>query len=402
MRSEIPSLVDHQGVSFGSKLPPLGVSRPPAGLKPLSRKSSFGVAKEWKGLASGSAWNVKGGDLELVPTDYPLERTHREILDTDASVVAGRISDALASLSIETEFNCKQAKAKCKTGDFVGFRIRLYAGDESGQPVVVEMQRRCGPAASFMRTCRAVLLAAEGMDISTNVKTQSRVPPFMKNPISEMKCLQSAFQTPRSADLEAGFALDDVANMLRSKQIDTNLLGIENLSSLTDPLKTSPDVAIIASKSIVLGDEKHDLREEIRLLTERDVFAVVATDNEKGAVNHVERLRHFALIVFANSLLMCAKDGCLEAAVKQQAWFSDYLIPSLADELRRANSNACNAHQAACCLSSLLSSSGHARSQFLEQGGRDLLSEAHAFALTRHALLARETEECLRLVSLTN
>jgi hypothetical protein len=387
---------------FGKPLP-LAISGPPVGLKPLSKTpspaSSFGVTKEWSGLASADAsWNVRGENLEVVPADYPLERTHREILDTDASVVACRISDALASMSIETEFDCKNAKAKCKTGDYVGFRIRLYAGNESGQPVVVEVQRRCGSVSSFMSTCRAILSAAEGKPSQPSVAAR-RGPPM---PVRELKCLASEFEKERNVEKEADAALSSVVRMMRSSQLDTNLLGIENLASLTDPIKTSPAVALAVSKSIALGEEKYDVREEIRLLTERDVFASDADDMGKGISPPAEQLRHFALIVFANAMTVCAKDGSLEVAVKSQTWFSEQLVPSLLGELRRAPSNAINAYQAAICLSSLLSCSDCARRLFLENSVSEVLEQAHSFGKSRHTLLAREAELCLKLLDLAS
>jgi hypothetical protein len=366
--------------------------------KMASKASSFGVKNEWSGVASADAsWNVKGEDLEVVPVDYPLERTHREISDADASLVAARISEALASMSIETEFDCKNAKAKCKTGDYVGFRIRLYAGDESGQPVVVEVQRRCGSVSSFMSTCRAILSAAEGKP--TSQAAEKRGPP---TPVGELKCLASEFQKELNVGEEADAALAGVIRMMRSSQLDTNLLGIENLVSLTDPIKTSPSVALAVSKSIALGDDKYDMREEIRLLTERDVFASDTNDREEGISPPAEQLRHFALIVFANALSVCAKDGSLEGAVKSQSWFSEQLVPSLLGELRRAPSNAINAYQAACCLSSLLSCSNCTRRLFLENSVNDVLQQAHSFGQSRHSLLARETELCLKLLDLTS
>lgn len=396
MMSSGPSLVESRVTTdYGGK-PSLGIPRPSFGLKrlPQSQSKSFEVTKEWSGVAPAKGWNVKGEDLELVPVDYPLERTHREIMDTDASVVASRISAALASMSIETEFDCKNAKAKCKTGDYVGFRIRLYAGNESGQPVVVEMQRRCGSASSFMSTCRAILLAAEGKDAS--LQPQGRVPPFKKQPVGELRCLQHAMDKNRNFENEARVALDDVVNMLRSDQLDSNLLGIENLVSLTDPIKTSPSVSLLVSKSILLGDDKYDMREEIRILTERDFFATGAADHSRGMTARLDQLRHHALIVFANALNMCANDGCLEGAIKEHPWFKEYLVPSLCDELRRVASNACNAYQASCCLSSLLSCSEQVRQLLRQQSGVELLKESNAFGLARHALLANETERCLK------
>jgi hypothetical protein len=394
-----PSLAMDSSLSGGPgflKRPPIGISRPPTGIKPLQKAdfstSSFGVKSEWSGVTT---WNVKGEDLELVPFDYPLERTHREIMNVTASVVSGRISQVLASMSIETEFDCKKAKAKCKTEDYVGFHIRLYAGSESGEPVVVEVQRRCGSVSSFMSTCRAILAAAEGQSAPKTTGISKRGPPL---PVSQLKCLEPQLKKFQSV-VEAEDALDGIVQMLRSTQLDTNLLGIESLVSLTDPIKTSPGVALLVSRSIVLGDNKHDIREEIRLMTERDVFAADTSDQEvKGMASPADQLRHFALMTFANAMSMCAKDGCLDAAVKSQSWFAEHLMPSLLGELRRAPSNALNAYQAACCLSSLLSCSSHACRFFFESSSSEALRDAHLYGQARHSLLARETEQCLKML----
>lgn len=336
--SGAPSLFESRGSSgllFG-KTPPIGISRPPVGLKPLSRQEDpFAVKKEWCGVADSTIWDVKGEDLEQIPLGFQLERTHREIRDADAAEVASRITKTLCQLSIEAEYDCKQAKAKCKTNDYVGFRIRLFAGGENGQPVVVEVQRRCGSASSFMRSCRAILDAAEGKTVA--VPAQKKLPPF--KPVSQMKCLQSVIKQEEKKDDGSEAALDGVLDMLRSKRSDLNVLGLENLVCLTDPLKTCPVAALRVSRCVAVGDDKFDVREEIRMLTERDVFAS-GFEEEETAARHMDHLRHLALQIFANSLSMCSKDGCLSLACEQK-WFADHLIPSLVDELKRARSSAC-------------------------------------------------------------
>jgi len=350
--------------------------------------TSFGVKKEWSGAASPAVWQVCSDDLELVPVDFPLERTHREIT-ADATTVAKRISDVLRAMSIEAEY--KSEKAKCKTNDCVGFRIRLYAGSETGMPVVVEVQRRCGSASSFMRSCRAILDAAEGKDVKQTIVAagpQKKLPPFMKKPIGQMKCLQTV--APKAADPEV--SLDNTIGMLRSGKRDTNTLGLENLCCLTDPVKTAPSAAVSVSKTIILGDPKFDLREAIRSLTERDAFSV---EDNVLLSKHADHMRHLTLTIFANALAVCCKDGCLTHAVKEQTWFVEYLIPSLLNELKCAESNASNAYQAAWCLQSLIAGSAIARQALMENGGVAILEEAHAVGLRRHELLTTETERCL-------
>jgi len=384
--------------------PPSLLSRPSAFLTAPTKAASFGVKKEWSGKTSTAVWNVKSDDLDLVPVDYPLERTHREICE-DACTVAKRISCALQALSIEAEYVSEEAKAKCKTNDCVGFRIRLYAGSETGEPVVVEIQRRCGSSSSFMRSCRAILDAAEGKELKFGAATaavQSRkLPPFMmKKPIGQLKCLQSIApaKLPPPPPTGGNLSLDNVIAMLRSKKRESNIMGLENLCCLTDEVKTAPSAAVSVSKTIIVGDDKYDVREDIRSLTEGDGF-----DEEDDIVfsRHMKNVRHLALTIFANALSVCCKDGCLVNAVEQQPWFVDYLIPLLLEELKCAETNTGNAYHAAWCLQSLIAASAVARQALTVNGGIAVLEEAHSVGLRRHELLFTETKRCLESLGST-
>ena len=90
-------------------------------------------------------WSVPDGSLQCVPDYFALERTSRFVAGTGASIVSARISDCLRRRSIATKFENLKAKAKCTNGDFVQFRIRLFAGrNEYKNGVIVEVQQRSG------------------------------------------------------------------------------------------------------------------------------------------------------------------------------------------------------------------------------------------------------------------
>lgn len=385
------------GLSF-SKPSPLGLAKPPklgfsrpTSLGGRGKSDSLKVKQTWTGVTTPSAWDVTGDDLELVPVDFPLERTHRTIEGADACEVAKRISEALRSHSIEAEFAKNPVKAKCKTNDFVSFRIRLYSGGDNGLPVVVEVQRRSGSASSFMKSCRAILAAAEGK--TSSEQTARRLPPpFMSKPIGQMKCVRSiSIPGPSAAD----DAIAHAVAMIRSEKKDANSLGLENLLSLTDPIKTSPAIAVAVSKCVVLGDEKHEIREDVRAFTDRDVF-----DEEEEAVSkQAERDRHLALTVFANGLALCARDGCLSDAVERQLWFKEQFMSPLVDELRLCACSAACALQAARCIASLLESSASARRFLSSCSVAQALEDAHDYGKAQHDLLAEETARCLKLLN---
>lgn len=360
--------------AFEAKRPAWLVTPPPAIKK---RSGSVTVQQEWTGEVPAN-WNVQPESLEMKPLDFPLERTHREITDTDVCTVANRISSVLQKLSINAEFDHEKAKCKCTSQDFVGFRIRLYSGGEGGQPVIVEVQRRTGSARSFMHSCRSILAAAEGKVYESKEKIA------MPSKIGNMKCLQGV-SLPKMVDpeREALDALSNVVVLLQDKRIDTNVLGLENLVCLTDPTKTSLKTATISAKSVVVGYGKFCLREEIYLVIERctDLSMI---DEDDGAMDYTERVRCLALKAFANALAL-TKDS-LESLEK--SWFKEMFVPMLLSEVDNVNESPLRASIAICCINSLPKSS-------MGSINIDSIRQAQAVGRERNELLAREAERCL-------
>lgn len=374
------------GPRFG-KAPPIGLSKP----SPIGRRApSISVKQVW----NEESWSVRD-PLEPVPVDFPLERTHREIHGATAEVVAKRISNALRLLSVDAEFDSKNAKAKCTTGDCVSFRIRLFAGGEGGLPVVVEIQRRSGSPSSFMRVCRNILDGAEGSAIKAETEpAHKKMPPFVKKPIGGMKCLQGV-PVSLDADAQMNSNLDKAMELIRSKQKDTNILGLENLCHLTDPLKTRPDVALKACKAILLEDRCVDIRDEVAVMLQKDTFLPEEFE-EDGALNLAQRSRRMSLVLLSNIMILTSKDGCLANAVKSAKWFSDFLIPTLLDEIKAFETSANNAYEAACALTALATCSDVARRVMEENSAVEDLRLAHAFGVANHELLSNESERALK------
>jgi len=379
------------GPRFG-KAPPLGISRP-TGKTP--RSSSVTVRKEW----NEENWKITD-PLEKVPLDFPLERTHREIYGVSANEVAKRISNALRLLSVDAHYDNENAKVKCTTNDCVSFRIRLFAGGEDGLPVIVEVQRRSGSPSSFMRVCRKILDGAEGNEVKAVSKSeQKKVPSFMKTPVGEMKCLKD-IPMKNDPETRVNGSLDKSMDLLRSEQKDTNILGLENLCHLTDPLKTRPDMALMACKAIMFDSKCSDVRDEVCVMLQKDAFLQEEFDDEEEAATNLGDIsRHMALILLSNTLALTSKDGCLDDAVKREKWFADFLIPTLLDEVKSFEKNANNAYEAACGLSSLASCSEAARHVMGDNSAAEDLRSAHDFGIANHELLANETERALKALT---
>lgn len=388
--SQAPSLQfgsSIDGPKFG-KAPPIGIDRP----TPVARRSvSIAVKQVW----NEENWRLTD-PLEQLPLDFPLERTHREIIGASANEVANRISNALRLLSVDAEYDCEKAKAKCTTNDCVSFRIRLFAGGEEGLPVVVEVQRRNGSTSSFMRVCRKILDGAEGTEIQVETEpARKHMPPFMKkSPIGNMKCLQG-LPMKVDCDSQANADLEKSMELLRSKQKDINLLGLENLCHLTDPLKTRPDIALKACKAIVLEPSCVDIREEVAVMLQKDAFLPEEFDDE-GALKLRHQARHMSLVLLSNALVLTSKNGCLADAVKSSKWFNEFLIPTLLDEVKGFESSANNAYEAACGLTSLATCSDIARRVMEENSAVEDLRSAYTYGAVNHELLANECERALK------
>ena len=371
---------------FGAKASSFGHRSSSVGSR-ASSTESFGAKQEWSGSSVPYTWDVKPGDLNMVPWEFPLERTHR-VIEEDATCVAKRISDCLRDLSIEAEF-CENAKAKCKTADCVCFRIRLFAGGENGQPVVVEMQRRSGSSSSFVRTCRAVLNAAQGVPSSP---VSVREPLGGKFSVSSMKCLAGVIPKEQNFQAQSQAELAKAKDMLRSDQRDSNLLGLESLCTLTDPLKTNPAVSLQISKSVLLDSACEDFREEVRLLTERDEFKQDFDEREPFSNSHNDHIRLLALTFLANALRVCLQDGALLQGMKTQSWFVETLFPSLVEELKRAGSSMNSACKAASCLHSMIKCGASCP---VDSSVIEIMEKAREVGRVRHELLAMETRRCL-------
>jgi len=356
-----------------------------------STKTGVAVSREW----NECSWKVSV--LNEVPLDFPLERTRREIENVSVAEVTERITKCLCLLSIEAEFDGESAKAKCKTSDMVNFRIRLFAGSKSKaqEPIIVEIQRRSGSPRSFLSVCKKILDAAEGVEIqSESVPARKKMPPcIMKTPVSKMKCLQIIDkQNPQD---EVTNTMCKSLEMLRSKKKDVNVLGFENLCFMTDPLKTRPDVAIIACKGMLIGQHGTEICDEIGVMLQQETLLNEEFHPFKGLY---DKCRHLSLVLLSNVLALTSQDGSLDDAVRNQKWFTDFLIPSLLDEVKGFEVSSNNAYEAACGLTSLATCSDFAKRVMMENSAIDDLHSANQFAAYNHDLLESETRRSLSLL----
>ncbi len=394
LRTQQPVTLQFSPISAGNKLPSQQekqISNNKVSIPAPNARAANGIAirREWKEC------NWKVSLLNEVPLDFHLERTKREIEKISVTEVVERITNSLRLLSVEAEFDGEYAKAKCKTIDMVAFHIRLFAGNSKSQePVIVEIQRRSGSPQCFMRVCKKILDAAEGLEIQPDsVLARKQMPAcMMKTSISGMKCLQNAAKDDAKTKVATGMSKS--LEMLSSKKKDVYVLGLEKLCLMTDPLKTQPDVALLACKEILYGQYCIEIRKEVGIIFQQDSLVLKKSGGDPLR-DLFDKCRHLALVLLSNILALTSQDGCLANVIEVQTWYTDVLIPMLLDEVRSFEASSNNAYEAACGLTSLARCSEVAKRIMMENSTVDDLQIANQFAMYNHTLLESETRRCL-------
>lgn len=335
---------------YGTK-PSIGLpGRPTTDFGPL-KKSSSPLSKHQSNVATaaGNKWSVQ--QLEPLPAGFPLERTSRRV-NAVGSIVAERITACLFERSIEAKYNDVEGKAKCRTSDYVSFRIRLFAatGDDASTATIVEVQRRKGSAFNFMKDCRAILDAAEGLASRSHTAPM----PTTLKPVSAMSCLQGV--EIDNDDDNHGQDIKTTEELLSMDRSDSNLLAMENLEELTSRSSTSHSTVRLATKKIVSGEnESTGIRDAITSLLQHSSLqgdqSHLRTTKDEMETDYDERMHNLSLSVVHNALTFLADEGSLTELVRMHTgWFHDILIPVLIRDVDGARDRPHDAYLAAKCL----------------------------------------------------
>jgi len=364
-------------------------------------------------------WNVDHAALPRRPDDFPpLTHTNRVVRDENANVISNRISDRLRSRSIKTRFSkSRNNVAKCRNIDFCKFTVRLYAADGGG--VLVEVQRLCGDAVSFMRDCRAILNAAEGKTLGGEKGSDEldETPMFLRLPVSQMSFLKDAdARLPEVTDEEQADIVNVTADLLKSRQSDTNMLGMESLVIQTDPEKTLKSMAVLASHRIICPD--HDANHDFNvhnyvmslLIYDDDCAAPSSEDSSAGSSaihddvssfeDHPSRLRNLAMSALSNALGVLCNERLLEAAIgRHREWYMSVLLPRLIRDLSAADLRPHDACYASRCLSTLAGSCDDFAARLKAIGGCDAVRNAESVGVREFALLEEDAGRLYRVLN---
>lgn len=173
-------------------------------------------------------------EAPVLPSGHPLERTAVFCPHSSAQSIASRVSATLKSRSIQAEY--RGAEAECLTRENVLFSVFLYRGKrEFDHGIICEVLRRCGESFQYWEDSAAILDAAKN-------KTQAE--PRKK------KARSIAVVDDDSDPDVSSESLQFLRNMFDAG-VDSQLLGLQILASMTDSSKMGLKTATATSRVLM-------------------------------------------------------------------------------------------------------------------------------------------------------
>eukprot|EP00586_Coscinodiscus_wailesii_P015005 CAMPEP_0172506726 /NCGR_PEP_ID=MMETSP1066-20121228/197688_1 /TAXON_ID=671091 /ORGANISM="Coscinodiscus wailesii, Strain CCMP2513" /LENGTH=462 /DNA_ID=CAMNT_0013283887 /DNA_START=147 /DNA_END=1535 /DNA_ORIENTATION=- len=348
--------------------------KPPMERHSQSKHQDFIIPSNDMWAAKPSNWKVLDSSLSCVPEHYFLERTHRFISSTPATVVSTRISDCLRDCSIEAKFDNAKAKAICKNKSMDKYRINLFRGrGDYKHGVIVEVQRRTGSSVTFMRDCRIILDAADGEVFDD--KPSCEMPPVPE------KLKRENIVCPMSDSTIA-------IRLFENHGIETRILGAELLCFSTDCTKTDLKTAIAATRNIL--DEKSSAFNVITTVIED--YECLQNENES-----YEKLFFLSLQLLNNLVSIARRHSILHDIMINYSWFTETFIPILFDVMKNCYSKLQVATIATKTLNSLASASDEFSSKVKELEKSCMFIDVSKNAPYHHAEFAQECSHFKRI-----
>ena len=377
--------------------------------------------------------------LRPVPAFYPLERSSR-FVEEKLSEVAVRISEANRVLSVFAVYDNDTATAALLTAENVEMHLSLWktSGPKQPEGIVVELQRRKGDSIPFHRYSRLILAAAAGeFDLEDHVQSHgAELDVVYSKKVQRILNLESETASEQE---NAIIALEIAHGLLMKDRMDARQLGLESLCLLTDPKKTSVLTAVIASRVVLLGtaqgyeseqdggmmfDEApfQEIREtilsliQLRRIGDIDGFDEGAHAEEE---EHITTLHNLAFAVLANALDVIENEDQRDEAPERtrarartesaesicDSFMTEAkdvtdrpILPTLIQELGKAEHKPHNATLSARCVGSLCRASREARKRAKELSAKQVVQTALQVGTRTHLRLETEckkTEEAL-------
>lgn len=327
-------------------------------------------------------WIVDDTILRSPPTDFPLGRTRRKFSGMKLNDAASRISRCLHTRSIKADYSKTEILATCRNVDFVEFTVRIYL-DKDG--ILVVAHRQCGDGMSFMQDYRAIISACEGEPVKnfTHSKSREHLMQPEKSILTETKAVES---------------LQYVAGLLASDKVDSKMLGMESLVSVSDPAKTLKATSHLCARSILCHKKRlndfFDLHNFLMGVILHGYQSEFASKPHISISNYAGKMRNLALHATSNAIKHLKDDDCFRQIIHESHWYREVFVPSLVDHVNTAKLRPHDACFACQCLLCLASSSRDLAEKIKEEGGLEALEEAERVGNSQFALLASDATSC--------
>uniref|UniRef100_A0A6T6E4C2 Uncharacterized protein n=1 Tax=Craspedostauros australis TaxID=1486917 RepID=A0A6T6E4C2_9STRA len=296
-----------------------------------------------------------------LPQMYTLEKTAVFVPHSTPGLVAERVSGVLRERSIEAAYDDDMAKVTCNTTDGVNFRVKLYSGrDKYSHGIIVEVQRRDGVSIGFHQHVQAILDAAEGKKTTPPSHSMNALPMVYDDE-------EEDDDIPHATSSTSSLVM--ISKILSFRQQEDQVLGMQTLSSLVDPVKMGKQTSKAVSNEIMRETS------EVGAKVLQYILSRPSHDDETAT-----NLRIMGLGVLAHSL---QSTGSVPEFVRSE------LRSRLLEDLREAEQRPRAALMSAKCL------------EHFVKGDHDTMELNEAFEASlkvgqsRHKELMQASERCI-------
>lgn len=345
------------GATFNPTFVPVSIAEPQV------EPNSISIVREKERPAH--AQSVKYGwdlaDAPTLPDFHPLDRASVFCPHTSVSSVANRIAKTLFERSIEGNFDDEKAKVKCLTSYNVEFRIFVYRGqDVYSHGVIVEVQRRSGASLLFVQDSQAILDAVQGK-IPEKPRTSDVEAPLVSDTEDDNDDAKVALSS-----------LNFVEKMLAYDRSDATLLGLQTLSSLTDPAKMGTGTSFSVSTAIVTSGN----------IVGEKIFSMITS--RRPNEDELDEQYDLAISITAHVLRNIKGDI--------SSFHREALRPILIRDLEKADKKPQRSYTAARCLEPLIAKDHCPTDLYVA------LEVAKSVGEVRHNALLAQAKKCMNMI----
>jgi hypothetical protein len=337
----------------------------------LSTKLGFANSKsntEVQTRDTSWEWNVI--DAEPQPFYYDLIRPV-DLPYTSPDIVGDRICHSLRKRSVVAVYS--GSEARCKTSDFLKYKINLYALGDDGTRMEIILMSGCGFA--FRTEREAVINAAKGCGsiFPSNLPFKMKIPENM---------LQN-YKPPSEKEDED--VLSRAVDKLHSSQRDVQLFILEDLSIITNQDKVNRDAALQMSNLI--------LKNTFDIC---DIMIAMISSCFKESDESSCRIIHLCFTIFSNIMTLLSEEEELAGIMmKNNKLLADQLFPSLVDHVKECKKRCPHTTSIVLkCICLLVQNSPAARKYVTEQIC-EFVKEAISVGKVRHSRLEEEGKATL-------